>query len=348
MKFFDQQYLDRQKLTHDLLRMINSIAECKGKQDLYRNQSPQVLKTLIDIATIQSTESSNRIEGVTAPHQRIVDLVLDKATPKNRSEAEIFGYRYALDLIHQNHRHMPVSENLVLQLHKELFRYADRPGGQWKTTDNLIEEFHADGSRSVRFRPTAAYLTPLEMEQLHTACNQALEKSHVAPILLIATYVLDLLCIHPFTDGNGRVSRLVTLLLLHRTGYDVGRYISLEKIIEDTKKGYYDSLKQSSLGWHESSNDLIPWWTYFCFVVLEAYKQFEARLGSIEQTKGLKTTTIVNAIHLFLGEFSIQEIQEQCPTVGIDLIRKVLQQEKQAGRIECLGRGPQAKWKRIT
>ncbi len=348
MKSFKLNFIERQLPTHHLLKMISTIKEYKGKQDLYRHQSPQILNNLQEAASIQSIESSNRIEGITAPHKRIVELVREKTTPRNRSEEEIFGYKHALGIIHQNHKQMPFRENLVLQLHQEIYRYTSKPAGQWKTTDNLIEEEYEDGSRIIRFKPLAAFLTPDAMNQLHNEFNEKWEAHDIERLLLVASYILDFLCIHPFSDGNGRLSRLISLLLLYKAGYEVGRYISLEKIIEETKDGYYESLKRSSVGWHESAHSLIPWWEYFCFTLLEAYKQFEQRLGNIDNSKGVKSAAVLTCIQQFYGEFSIQEIQEACPTVGIDMIRKILRHEREEKRLECLGRGPLAKWRKVN
>lgn len=347
MKSFETKFLEQHHLTHHLLKMISSIKEYKGKQDLYKHQSPQILNNLKEVASIQSIESSNRIEGIIASHKRIVELAQEKTTPKNRPEEEIFGYKHALGLIHQNHKQMTFSENLVLQLHQEIYRYTPKKAGCWKTTDNLIEQENEDGSKSIRFRPLAAFLTADAMSELHKEFNTQWEAQEVEGLLLIATYVFDFLCIHPFSDGNGRLSRLISLLLLYRGGYEVGRYISLEKIIEDTKEGYYDNLKRSSEHWHEGKHSLIPWWEYFCFTLLEAYKQFENRLGVIESSKGVKSNAVLSCIQQFYGEFSVQEIQAACPTVGLDMIRKILRHEREEKRLECLGRGPFAKWKRI-
>jgi Fic family protein len=347
MKSFDAKFIERQLPTHHLLKIISSIKEYKGKQDLYKRQSPQILNSLKEAASIQSIESSNRIEGIIAPHKRIIELAQDKTTPKSRPEEEIFGYKYALGLIHQNHKQIPFSENFILQLHQEIYRYTSKKAGSWKTTDNLIEQEHEDGSKSIRFRPLAAFLTPNGMTQLHTEFNERWETHEVEQLLLIATYVFDFLCIHPFSDGNGRLSRLISLLLLYRGGYEVGRYVSIEKIIEDTKDGYYENLKRSSVNWHEGNHNLIYWWEYFCFTILEAYKQFENRLGFIENSKGIKSAAVLSYIQQIYGEFSIQEVQDACPTVGIDMIRKILRHEREERRIECLGRGPLAKWKKI-
>ena len=347
MNSFKAKLVENQLITPKLMRIIGEIREYKGKQELYKNQSPQVLNNLIEVATIQSTESSNRIEGVIAPHKRIVDLVREKTTPKNRPEEEILGYRYVLNLIHQNHKHIPFTPNIICQLHGDLYRYASVSSGKWKTTDNTIEEIRADGTRVVRFQPVPAYRTNEYMRGLHDQYNQRLKEGELENLLLIATYILDFLCIHPFLDGNGRVSRLITLMLLYHNSYEVGRYISIEKIIEETKESYYEALQKSSEGWHECKHVLSPWWEYFLTTILIAYREFEKRIGLISQTRGSKTALVVDTIDQIRGEFTIQYIMEKCPTVGIDWIRKILRQLKDANKIECLGRGPNARWRKI-
>ena len=347
MKSFEKKFLENSPLTHHLLKVISSIKEYKGKQDLYRHQSPQILNSLKEIAYIQSVESSNRIEGIIAPHKRILELVQKETKPKNRPEEEILGYKYAINLIHQNFKHMPFNSNLVLQLHQEIYRYTPKKAGFWKTTENLIEEEQSDGSKIIRFAPLASFLVPEGMAILQREYDKHSSNQEIEQLLLIATYIFDFLCIHPFSDGNGRMSRLLSLLLLYKSGFEVGRYISIEKIIEDTKEGYYESLRSSSERWHEGKHNLLPWWEYFCFTILEAYKQFENRLSVVEASKGVKSAGVLAFIRQSYAEFSIHEIQEACPTVGIDMIRKILRQEKEENRIECLGRGPYAKWKRI-
>lgn len=347
MKSFENQLITHQPITHNILQLLGKIRECKGKQDLYKKQSPQILKNLIEVATIQSTESSNRIEGITTPHKRLVELVKDKTSPDNRSEEEIMGYRSVLQLIHQNHQHIHFIPNVIQQFHGELYKFTSARAGKWKSTDNTIEEFSETGESIVRFQPVAAYQTPQAMEKLHTEFEKIQEMGTVDPLLLIATYILDFLCIHPFIDGNGRMARLLTLYLLYDFGYEVGRYISLEKIIEDTKESYYDSLQKSSQNWHEGKHSLQPWWEYFLGTLRHAYRLFEKRVGLIAETKGSKTALVLDTLEQFRGDFSIQELQELCPTVGIDLIRRILREQRQAGHLECLGRGPFAKWKRI-
>jgi len=209
-------------------------------RSLYKQQTPAVLETLRQVAIIQSTESSNRIEGVIVPAERIKELVEQKATPRNRSEQEVAGYRDVLNTIHANHPHMPFTPNVVLQLHRDLYQFVPQQGGRWKATNNEIAEILPDGTRIVRFLPVPAHLTPAAMNRLHERFDELWDRGEIDPLLLIATYVFDFLCIHPFTDGNGRMARLLTLLLLYRAGYEVGRYVSLEKIVENHDTGYYN------------------------------------------------------------------------------------------------------------
>jgi len=347
MKSFENEFVTRQPITHNVLQLLGGIREFKGKQDLFKRQSPQVLKNLIEIATIQSIESSNRIEGVTAPHERILKLAQEKTIPTNRSEEEIMGYRYVLQLIHQNHQHIPFTPNVIQQLHGEMYKFTSVKAGKWKTNNNTIEEVTENGERIIRFQPVPAYLTSKAMETLHFEFERIKEQGTVDPLLLIASYILDFLCIHPFADGNGRMARLLSLYLLYEFKYEVGRYISLEKIIEESKESYYESLQKSSQNWHEGKHTLQPWWEYFLATLRHAYSQFEKRAGLIAEIKGSKTALILDTLEHFRGEFSIQELQEQCPTVGIDLIRRILKEEKNAGRLKCLGRGPFAKWKKL-
>lgn len=347
MKSFEDNFVARQPITQGLLQTVRAIGEYKGKQDLFKKQAPQVLESLRQAAIIQSTESSNRIEGITAPLERIKEIVADKATPRNRSEQEIAGYRDVLNTIHANHAHIPFTTGMVLQLHRDLYKFASGSGGRWKSVDNEIVETRPDGTKILRFKPIPAYATPEAMEHLHERFNILWESGEIESLLLIPTYVLDFLCIHPFLDGNGRISRLLTLLLLYKSGYEVGRFISLEKIIEQTKEGYYDTLNQCSQGWHDGHHKILPWWEYFLGVtLLSPYREFERRVGLITSSKGAKTAMIFDAIRNINGEFTISGIQEQCPMVSIDLIRRVLGQERKTGRLECLGRGPEARWRK--
>ena len=341
------ELIDQQIINQNLLQTIRLIGEYKGKQELFKEQAPQILETLRQTAIIQSTESSNRIEGIIVSPERIKQLVEEKTTPRDRSEQEIAGYRQLLSTIHINYKSIPFTPNIILQLHRDLYQFTTLPGGKWKTIDNEITITYPDGTKFVRFRPTPAYATPELMVQLHEQFNQLLNSGKIEPLLLIATYVFDFLCIHPFLDGNGRIARLITLLLLYQSGYQVGRFISLELIIEKNKESYYDTLYQSSQGWHESAHNLTPWWEYFLgIMLLSSYREFEQRVGYIASVKGTKTAIILDAISNLPREFSIAQLKEKCPNVGIDLIRRVLRQEKDGGHLQCLGRGANALWQK--
>lgn len=347
MKSFTEGLIEKEPITQELLQTIRLIGEYKGKQDLYKVQSPQVLETLRQVAVVQSTESSNRIEGIIVSADRIKKLMQERTTPRDRSEQEIAGYRQVLDTIHASYSHIRFTPNIVLQLHRDLYQFAPITGGQWKSTDNEISETRPDGTKFVRFQPVAAYATPNAMEQLHREFKQRMESGKVEPLLLIPCYVLDFLCIHPFLDGNGRMARLITLLLLYQAGYEVGRFISLERIVEKTKETYYDTLFQSSQNWHQGEHSLLPWWEYFLgVVVLGAYREFEQRVGTISSTKGTKKAMVLDVIKTLPEQFAISDLQEQCPTVSIDHIRRILRSERKAGRLDCLGRGADARWQK--
>ncbi len=262
MKSFEPGFLEQQRIPQNLLRTIRLLGEFKGKEEVYKQQSPQVLETLRQAAVIQSTESSNRIEGVTAPHDRIVKLVQKKVKPGNRSEQEIAGYRDVLNTIHANHANMKFNVNLVLQMHRGLLKFTPEQGGKWKTSQNEIEEVGRDGKKFIRFTPVAPHLTEQSMRELHTRFDKMWESHEFESLLLIPAYVLDFLCIHPFRDGNGRMARLLSLLLLYRAGFEVGRFIGLETIVEETKESYYETLYASSQKWHEGKHSLSQWWGF--------------------------------------------------------------------------------------
>lgn len=344
MNSFEYEVLQRIPISHNMVRIVRQIAEYRGKQELFKTQSPQVLEMLRQVAVIKSTECSNRIEGVIAPLARIKDLVAHKTEPQNRSEQEIAGYRDALSTIHANASEMTFTKNLVLQLHRDLYQFLPGEGGHWKQADNEITETGPKGNTIVRFTPVPAFKTDDAMERLHTGFTGQWQAGEMEPLFLIGTYVLDFLCIHPFRDGNGRMARLITLLLLYQAGYDVGRFISLEQIVEQTKESYYDTLYRSSEAWHEGKHSLLPWLEYFLgVVVLDAFQELERRAGLVKGGRGTKTAMVIDAISKMSGNFSIGDIQQRCPTVSIDMIRRILRQERDAGKITCVGRGPHAK-----
>lgn len=256
--------------------LMTDIAESKGRQDLFTQQAPQLLTELRQTALVQSVESSNRIEGVTVPPDRLVPLVIGKATPRNRSEEEIRGYRRALDLIHANAGDLPVTPELFQKLHS-LLQEGSGDAGQWKRVSNEIVELREGAAPFVRFHPVSVAETPAAVEELCLSYRHTVNQSEAPPLLAVAALVFDFLCIHPFRDGNGRISRLLTLLGLYQHGYEVGRYISLERLVEESREDYYDVLRRSSEGWHEGKHDLFPWLNYFLAVLKRAYREFEAR-----------------------------------------------------------------------
>jgi Fic family protein len=344
---FENAVLARQVVSQVLLQSVRLVGEYRGKEALFKQQSPQVLRALRDTAVIQSTESSNRIEGVVASPQRIRDLVANRTQPANRSEQEIAGYREVLNTIHTNFADMPLTSNLVLQLHRDLFQFVPGGGGRWKATDNDITETRPDGATVVRFKPLAAHLTPDAMAQLHHAYRAALDARTVEPLLLIAAYVLDFLCVHPFADGNGRVARLLSLLLLYQEGYEVGRYISLESAIEETKEGYYDSLYVSSQGWLEAQHSLSPWWEYFIGVMLvKAYRNFEDRVGVTSARRGAKRDMIRDAVTRLPNRFRYADLARALPAVSRPTIARALRELRMAGAVRCVKPGRDATWEK--
>ena len=347
MKSFNPGFLEKQPITQNLLQTIRGIAEYKGKQDLYKEQSPQVLETLRQAAIIQSTESSNRLEGITAPLERIKELVARKATPKNRSEQEIAGYRDVLNTIHANYADIPFTTGVVLQFHRDLYQFLPGEGGKWKPVDNEITETNANGTKIVRFKPVPAHQTQDAMEELHKRFDNLWQSGEIEPLLLIPAYVLDFLCIHPFLDGNGRMARLLTLLLLYKAGYEVGRYISLEQMVEHTKESYYDTLYQSSQGWHETQHPILPWWEYFLGVILlGVYKEFERRVGMITTTRGAKREMILDTVSRLPQRFQIGDIERACLAVSRPTINRALRELREQGKIICVKSGRDAIWEK--
>ena len=338
------------KLLNDLsfsqedVTMLRALGECMGKQKLYVKQRPEILESLRTVAAIESTDSSNRLEGIIAPQARIKALVRDREEPRDRSEQEIAGYRDAMELIHQTGSDMPVTTNVIRQLHQTLYRYLPEEGGHWKTIDNEIVEKDADGNITrVRFKAVAAVETPQAMQDLIDGYQRALFDGR-DPIVVIPLFILDLLCIHPYRDGNGRVSRLITGLLLYHAGYQVGRYISLERLIEQSHETYYDMLEASSRDWHESKHDVMPWVHYFCGVLLHAYQEFEDRVGNIAAGRGSKSQRVREAIERKVLPFRVSELEREVPDVSRETIRLVLRAMKKEGLIRSEGHGRGARW----
>jgi Fic family protein len=324
---------------------LTDLAEARGKQELFTRQSPQKLKALREHALIESAVSSNRIEGVEVDKSRVATLMFGKPALRDRDEEEVRGYRDALNLIHQNGAKLPVSEATIKKLHR-LCRGEIWDAGIYKDKDvNIIQTF-ADGRSRVRFKTLSAKQTPKAMAGMIELWQRGMREKWVHPLVLAAALNLDFLCIHPFRDGNGRTSRLLFLLACYHCGIEAGRYISLERIIEDNKERYYEVLEQSSHRWHDGKHDPWPAMNFLLFILTHACKEFERRLGQVKSPRGAKTEMIEHAIESNVGEFGITDLERACPGVSRDMIRLLLRDLKAAGRIECLGRGPGAKWRK--
>ena len=347
MHSFRPAFLDRLRFERGDLATVHALGAYRGKQDLFRQQTPETLAALREAACIESTESSNRIEGIEAPRAQLEKIVLHHAVPRNRSEQEIAGYRDALALIHESAPHMPLSPRLVVQLHQTIYRYLPGEGGQWKSTDNEISERLPGGQQRIRFRPTPAIATPQAMDDLFAGWGHAHSTQAAEPLVLVPLLVLDFLCIHPFRDGNGRTARLLTLMALYQSGYEVGRYISLERVIEESKDTYYEALEASSHNWHEGTHDPFPWQRYFWGMLLRAYKEFEERVGSITPGRGTKTRQVREAALRQITPFAISDLERACPGVGRDMVRIVLRQLRDEGLLVSSGSGRAAKWRRM-
>ena len=349
MPSLEPDFLENLRFSKVELSKLKTIGEYRGKQALYTHQTPQVLEALRQVSAIESTESSNRIEGILAPHLRVEQLVLHFTQPKNRSEQEIAGYRDALSLIHESGKDMPFSKNVILQLHQMLYHYSSGRGGHWKMQDNQIVEKNSEGKiHRIRFSPVPAVSTPQAMDDLLGNYKLANQAHQAEPLIFAPLVILDFLCIHPFADGNGRTARLLTLMmLLYQMDIEVGRYISLERVYEQTKETYYEALEKSSIHWHESKHDVFPWLNYFWGTLLAAYREFEQRVGVIKKGKGSKTDQVISAVNRSTKPFSIRELERDCPGVGRDMIRLVLRELRDQGKIKVKGFGVGARWEKI-
>lgn len=319
MRNFDYQKLAQQKWDSEILLYVAKIHEYKGRQDLYIRQKPVELERLVEVARIQSTEASNKIEGIVTTSARIKQLMSKKTSPRNRDEKEIMGYRDVLNTIHESHEFIHLRPSYILQLHRDLLKRTGLSyGGTFKNVQNYIKETLPDGTEITRFTPVAPYETPAAVEAIcdSYARTQALET--IDPLILIPAFICDFLCIHLFNDGNGRMSRLLTLLLLYQNGFEVGKYISVEKEIEKTKDIYYDVLEGADFGWHEEKNDYTPFIRYMLQVILSCYVDFEERVGMM-QSSGAKSTAY-DVIKAYadskIGKFTSADIIANCPSVG--------------------------------
>lgn len=327
-------------LTPEIVSLLTQIHEYKGEQTLFIEAKADTLTQLVEVAKIQSTEASNKIEGIYTSDDRLKSLVTNKTTPRTRNEQEIAGYRDVLATIHENHDYIPVKPSIILQLHRDLYKFSGKSiGGKYKGSDNVIEEEDEAGNRRVRFQPLSAFETPGAIDEICAAFDEMMAKNEADPLLLIPMFVLDFLCIHPFNDGNGRMSRLLTLLLLYRAGYIVGKYISIEKMIENTKETYYEALQNSSANWHEGDNDYIPFVQYTLAVIVAAYREFSSRVKLLSSNDLSKPERIREIIKETLGTITKTEIMKKCPDISQVTVQRALNDLLKSGEILKIGGG---------
>ncbi|MBX3729828.1 MAG: Fic family protein [Candidatus Sumerlaeia bacterium] len=326
--------------------MLGELGEARGRQDLHTKQAPQKLMKLRESATIESAISSNRIEGVEVEHSRVGTLMHGNTSFRDRDEAEVSGYRDALRLVHEGGASLPIAESTILRLHAAYRGYI-WDAGVYKEKDADIIEKHPDGRSRIRFRTVPADKTPAAMTELFDLWQQGFRERKMPPLVLAGALNLDFLCIHPFRDGNGRASRLLLLQSLYHCGLEVGRYISIERLVEQHKDRYYETLEISSRNWLEGAHNPWPYINFLLFIANRAYKELEERMGQVAAPRGEKSAAIEAAIERRTNPFRVSDIQADCPTVSVDLIRRVLKGLK-GSKVECLGRGPRALWRRIN
>lgn len=339
MRKFNYTVLKNMKWDSEMMGYVSIIHEMKGKQTLYLRQKPETLDRLVEVAKVQSTESSNEIEGIRTTNTRLKQLVSEKTTPKNRDEQEIAGYRDALAVIHESFEYIPLTPNYLLQLHKILYRHSVKDvGGKFKNVQNYISAINGDGKQITLFTPPAPYETPNMVSELCEEFNRAIAECEVDPLILIPIFIHDFLCIHPFLDGNGRMSRLLTTLLLYRSGYMVGKYISLEAKIAKNKNLYYDALELSQAGWHEGNDDPTPFVKYLLGTIISAYRDFEERM-EIVGDKDCAMDIVVKAVATRIGKFKKSDIASLCPSISASSVESSLKKLARNGAIEKHGSG---------
>lgn len=341
MRIFNYSKIKDKKWDSEVLSLIASIYRYKGKQELYLKQKPEKLNKLIEIAKIQSTEASNEIEGIVTTSVRLKKLVEEKITPKNRNEQEIAGYRDVLNIIHENFDVIPISKNYILQMHEIMYSHMNNPiAGQTKNVQNYISTNYPDGHTKILFTPLSPFETTEALDNICNEYNKVIGNLELEPLIAIPIFIHDFLCIHPFNDGNGRMSRLLTTLLLYRSGFYVGKYISLEALIAKNKQAYYESLREAEENWHEENEDVLPFLKYILGTILAAYKAFEDRFSIVEEK--LPVVELVRkAISQKLGRFTKQDIRELCPSISVSSIEGALRKLIAEGEIkrEGIGRG---------
>ena len=348
MRRFHYSSIREQKWDSEILGLIAAIYREAGKQELYLKQRPEEIEKLVEIARIQSTEASNAIEGIVTTNTRIRQLVQEKTAPKNRDEQEIAGYRDALRIIHENYDAIPITQNYILQLHKILYSHMNNPiAGHTKTVQNYISATYPDGHVEILFTPLSPYETPEALDRICEEYNRVIGNMELEPLNAIPVFIHDFLCIHPFNDGNGRMSRLLTTLLMYQNGFYVGKYISLEAKIAKDKDLYYDALAQSQTGWHEGTEDAVPFIKYLLGTILAAYKDFEDRMALVE-TKLSALEMVRRASRQKIGRFNKQDIRELCPTISDSSIEGALRRLAASGELQKEGRGKNTCYCQLT
>lgn len=348
MRNFDYITNPAKLLTPEIVQMVGSIHEHKGKQELFLEANIDELKTLLEVTLIQSTGASNRIEGIFTSDKRLEELVSQKAEPRNRAEQEIAGYREVLATIHESYEYITPKPNIILQLHRDLYSYCQgNIGGTYKNSDNVIAETDAGGYQKARFIPVPAFQTAEAIDELCAHFLEAWEANLIDKLILIPMFILDFLCIHPFNDGNGRMSRLLTLLLFYKAGYIVGKYVSMEMLIEKTKETYYEALQASSVGWHEGENSYEPFVKYYLGIMLKAYNEFENRVEHLKYHNLSKPDRIKAVIDNKVGKITKKEIMELCPDISKVTVERTLTDLVKSGYIAKVGAGPSTGYVRI-
>lgn len=339
MRKFNYEERYNRLLQPDIVKLVAQIHEYKGEQALFIEAKADTLTQLLEIAKIQSTEASNKIEGIYTSDERLKKIVCDKTMPRTRNEKEIAGYRDVLNTIHQNYDYVPAKPSILLQLHRDLYRFTGIEGGLFKVADNVIAQIDEQGNKKVRFQPVAAWETPEYVDNICEAFQKVQNRGQYDPLLLIPMFVLDFLCIHPFDDGNGRMSRLLTLLLLYRAGYIVGMYISIEKLIEQTKETYYETLQESSENWHEEKNDDLPFVRYMLGVIIAAYRDFSSRVQLLATSGLTKPERVREIVRQSLGKITRVQIMEKCPDISRVTVERALTNMVKKGEVLKIGGG---------
>ena len=347
MREFNYNKFREQKWDSEILGLVAAIYKEAGKQEMYLKQRPEELEKLVEIAKIQSTESSNAIEGIVTTDTRIRQLVAEKTTPRNRSEQEIAGYRDVLSVIHESFDAIPITRNYILQLHKILYIHTNNPlAGQTKNVQNYISATWPDGHVEILFTPLSPFETPPALDQICAEYDRVIGNLELEPLIAIPVFIHDFLCIHPFNDGNGRMSRLLTTLLLYRSGFYVGKYISLEAKIAENKDLYYEALGASQHGWHEGCDDPVPFIKYLLGTILAAYRDFADRFALVEQ-KLPALETVRLAVQQKIGRFTKQDIRELCPGLSLSSVEGALRKMVAYGELRREGAGKNTQYIRV-